>query len=186
MKVSIGISNRHVHLTREHINILFGCELENIKDLVQIGEFASKQTVTIKTEKSEIPNVRVLGPARSYTQVEISRTDSFKLGLNPPVRESGDIKGSEPITLIGPKGTVTLTEGCIIANRHIHMNPDKANELGLKHNQIVSVKIDTIKGGILNNVYIKVTPKGVLELHLDHDDANAFMIDKDIKGEICL
>ena len=116
MKVSIGVSNRHVHLTREHFKILFGegKELEKRNDLTQPGQFASTSIVTIKTDKSEIENVRVLGPFRAYTQVEISKTDDYKLGLNPPIRDSGNLKGSSPITIIGPSGVVDLEEGCII------------------------------------------------------------------------
>ena len=125
MKVSIGVSNRHVHLTKEHLEILFGSgyELKKKVDINQPGQFASTDVVTIKTEKSEIDRVRVLGPIRDYTQVEISKTDSYTLGLNPPIRDSGDLKGSAPITIMGPIGRVDLEEGCIIANRHIHITP---------------------------------------------------------------
>ena len=110
MKISIGVSNRHVHLTKEHLNILFGegYGLEKKNDLTQPGQFASTALVTIKTEKSEISNVRVLGPVRPYTQVEISKTDAYKLGLNPPVRNSGDLKDSAPITIVGPNGSVNV------------------------------------------------------------------------------
>lgn len=184
MKVNIGISNRHVHLNKEHVAILFESELTKLRDLVQLGQYACNEVVTIKTSKGEINNVRVLGPVRNYTQVEISKTDAYKLGLNPPVRTSGDLKGSESITIIGPKGEVTIEEGCIIANRHIHMNQETAHELGYINDQRVSVKIDTIKGGILENVHIKITDDGVLEMHIDTDDANAFLVEKGMTGEI--
>lgn len=184
MKVNIGISNRHVHLNKEHVAILFGSELTKLRDLVQLGQYACNEVVTIKTSKGEINNVRVLGPVRNYTQVEISKTDAYKLGLNPPVRTSGDLKGSESIKIIGPKGEVTIEEGCIIANRHIHMNQETAHELGYINDQRVSVKIDTIKGGILENVHIKITDDGVLEMHIDTDDANAFLVEKGMTGEI--
>ncbi|MCD8562347.1 MAG: propanediol utilization protein [Bacilli bacterium] len=131
MKVKIGISNRHVHLTKEHVQILFEEDLQKLKDLVQPGEYATTSVVTLMTEKAKITHVRVLGPTRSYSQVELSKTDAYKLGLNPPVRESGDIEGSEAITIIGPKGEVHLEEGCIIASRHIHLTNKDVEEMGL-------------------------------------------------------
>ena len=110
MNINIGISNRHVHLKKEHLDILFGLDynLTHLKDINQPGQFACKEKVTLKTDKDIIDNVRVLGPIRPYTQVEISKTDAFKLGLNPPIRKSGDLKGSESVTIIGPNGTLTL------------------------------------------------------------------------------
>lgn len=178
MEVKIGVSNRHIHLKQEHIDILFGVgfALTKDRDLVQTGAYASTSHVALVTLKDEIANVRVLGPVRDYTQVEISKTDAYKLGINPPVRTSGDIKGSSPITIVGPKGIVQLDEGCIIANRHIHLNQADVSRLGLDANQKVTVKIDGIKGGILENVYLKVREDYVLEMHLDTDDANAFLV----------
>lgn len=186
MEINIGISNRHVHLTKEHLDILFGenYELTKRNDLSQLGQFACEEIVTIKTAKNEIKKVRILGPVRNYTQVEISKTDSFTLGLNPPVRESGDVKDSEAITLIGPKGEVTLNEGCIIATRHIHANPDDVKKLNLEGINYVDVKIPGLKGGILHHVSIKVDPSYTLELHLDTDDGNAHLINKDTKAII--
>ena len=177
MDVVLGVSNRHVHLCERDFKILFGDEanLEVVKELVQPGEFASNCFVTIKTEKSEIQKVRVLGPLRSYTQVEVSKTDAFKLGINPPVRDSGDLAGSEGVTLIGPNGSIDLKEGCIIATRHIHMTPDDVVRLGLDGVKTVSVKLNGEKGGILNNVHLKVSPNYKLEFHIDTDDANAHM-----------
>ncbi len=178
MEVKIGVSNRHVHLKQEHINILFGedYQLEIKNMLVQPGQFASNSTLTIKTEKSEIPNVRVLGPVRNYTQVEISKTDAFKLGINPPIRDSGNLKGSAPIELIGPKGSIKLEEGCIIANRHIHITPQEVKKLGLEGIEKVSVELKGEKGGIINNVYLKIDENFALEMHIDTDDANAHLI----------
>ena len=186
MKVSIGVSNRHVHLTKEHLEILFGedYKLENKADLNQPGQFASTAFVTIKTDKSEIKNVRVLGPTRNYTQVEISKTDAFKLGLNPPVRDSGDVKGSEAITIIGPVGTLELEEGCIIATRHIHILPSQLEVYGLLGKEKVSVMLHGEKGGIINNVDLKVSEESYFELHLDTDDANAHLIKNGDIGEI--
>lgn len=186
MNVSIGVSNRHVHLTKEHLEILFGKDytLEKRNDLTQKGQYASTALLTIKSEKSEINNVRVLGPLRDYTQVEISKTDAYKLGLNPPVRNSGDLKGSCPITIIGPKGQVDLKEGCIIATRHIHILKEQMKLYGLEGLEKVNVKLNGEKGGIISDVYLKVSDDAYFELHLDTDDANAHLIkNKDI-GEI--
>lgn len=178
MKVSIGVSNRHVHLKKEHLEVLFGqgFELHHEKDLVQPGEFATSEFVTIKTSKDEINKVRILGPIRKYTQVEISKTDAYKLGLNPPVRNSGELVGSSPITIVGPMGSVDLTEGCIIATRHIHITPSMVHELGLDGLETVSVKLDGEKGGIISNVYIKANDNYAYEMHIDTDDANAHLI----------
>ena len=186
MKVSIGVSNRHVHLTKEHLEILFGkgYELEKKNDLTQPGQYASNSLVTIKTNKSEIVNVRVLGPVRPYTQVEISKTDAYKLGLNPPVRNSGELDSSSPITIVGPNGTIELDSGCIIAARHIHILPKQMKEYGLEGKETVSVKVDGEKGGILTNVYLKVSNEAFFELHLDTDDANAHLIKNGDIGEI--
>lgn len=186
MKVSIGVSNRHVHLTREHLEILFGkgYQLEKKNDLTQPGQYSSTDLVTIKSDKSEINNVRVLGPVRPYTQVEISKTDSYKLGINPPVRDSGDISDSSSITIIGPKGKVELEEGCIIPTRHIHILPSQVTLYGLEGKDVVSVKIDGEKGGIINNVHLKVSDESFFELHIDTDDANAHLIKNGDIGEI--
>ena len=186
MKVSIGVSNRHVHLTKEHLEILFGknYELKKKVDINQPGQFAATDVVTIKTDKSEIKNVRILGPIRNYTQVEISKTDSYTLGLNPPVRDSGDLKGSEAITIIGPNGSIDLEEGCIIPNRHIHITRNQAEYYGLAGTEKVDVKIFGEKGGIINNVYVKVTDEAFFELHIDTDDANSHLIKNGDIGEI--
>jgi len=188
MIVNIGISNRHVHLCSEDLHILFGddYELEIKKELVQPGEFASNSVVTIKTNKDKIENVRVLGPVRSYTQVEISKTDAFKLGINPPVRDSGDLDGSVGVTLIGPKGSIDLDKGCIIAARHIHITPDKVKELGLEGMKTVSVKLDGEKGGILSNVSLKISDSYAYEMHIDTDDANAHLVGPESVGEIII
>ena len=172
MKVLLGISNRHVHLTEEDYKILFGNEpLLKVKDLVQPGQFSSDKKVSIKTEKRTIDNVRLLGPLRTYTQVEISKTDSYSLGINPPVRTSGDLDGSEVVTIIGPAGEVTKP-CCIIANRHLHINPAKRRELGLTNVEKITAKFVGEKTTIFEDVYIKETRDGELELHLDTDDGN--------------
>lgn len=178
MKVSAGVSARHVHLTRKHLEILFGKEatLEELKPIHQTNQFASKQTVTIETEKGNIENVRVIGPTRNYTQVEISQTDAYRLGIHPPIRDSGDIKESAPITIIGPVGTIKLNEGCILANRHIHITPKQMELYGLTGLKEVHVQIYGEKGGILSHVFLKVDEDSYFELHLDTDDANAFQV----------
>ena len=186
MKISIGVSNRHVHLTKEHLEILFGkgFELTNLKDLHQPTNFVSDSFVTLKTEKSTIEHVRVLGELRGYTQVEISKTDAYKLGINPPVRDSGDLQGSSPITLIGTCGEVNLSEGCIIATRHIHITPSQMKEFGFEGKTAVSIKLGGEKGGIIDNVHLKVSELSYFELHLDTDDANAFLVKEGDIGEI--
>lgn len=171
----IAVSNRHVHLTKEVYDLLFDEPLSIKRPLNQIGEFASFQTVTLKTDKAEILHVRVIGPLRKYTQVEISRTDAITLGLNPPVRQSGDLEDSETITIVGPKGEVTLDNVCIQAERHVHMNKKKADELGLKHEDMVHILVDNDKGGVMD-AFVKVSDNGFFEIHIDKDDANCFIL----------
>ena len=175
--VPLGVSNRHIHLTREDMETLFGkgYELTPLKDLSQPGQFACKETCTlIGPSMRPIENVRILGPLRSGSQVEISKTDSFVLKVKPPVRESGNTAGSAPITIVGPKGVLTLKEGCIIANRHIHMSPADAARFGVKDGDTVDV--DAASGTRRTrwfDVQIRVSDKFRLEMHVDTDDANA-------------
>ena len=178
MQIKVGVSNRHIHLKKEDLETLFGVgyELNVFKEINQPGQFSSTDKVIIKTDKAEISNVRVLGPVRNYTQVEISKTDAFKLGINPPVRTSGNIENSSPITIVGPKGILNLTEGCIIADRHIHITPKETLEFGLIGLNEVSLRVEGIKGGILEHVHLKVSENACFEAHLDTDDANAHLI----------
>ena len=174
--VPVGISNRHIHLTREHVEILFGkgYQLTKCKDLSQPGQYACKEQLTIVGPSMRaIEGVRVLGPERKKSQVEISRTDSFTLKVKPPVRESGDIAGSAPITIIGPKGIVTLSEGCIIANRHIHMSEDEGRALGVVDGEYVDVEMNGQRRSLFYDVQIRVHKDFRLEMHIDTDDANA-------------
>ena len=184
MKVPVGVSNRHVHLSDEDLEILFGTDtLIHFKDLKQPGQFASDNKVTIKTQKSQIHNLRVLGPTRKETQVEISKTDSYKLGINPPVNESGNLENASEVTIEGPNGSVT--KPCvIIATRHIHINRETRVKLGLTNVDKVSVKVLNEKGGILNNVSIRESEPAYFEIHLDTDDANANLINQNDKVEI--
>ena len=175
MKVILGVSNRHVHLKKEDYKTLFGDEpMNKVRDLRQPGQFASDKFVTIKNGDRQIEHVRVLGPIRNYTQVEISRTDAYTLKLNPPIRTSGQLEGSSPITIVGPKGELDLKEGCILANRHIHISPEEVKEYHLEGVKKVKVKVDGEKGGILNNVYLKILEPSLLEMHIDTDEGNAF------------
>ena len=146
--------------------------------------FAANEMVVLRTAKGEISNVRVIGPLRNYTQVEISKTDSYKLGINPPVRNSGDLIGSSPIVIVGPKGIVQLNEGCIISNRHIHILPSQVKIYGLEGKDKVDIKLNGEKGGIITNVYLKVSDESFFELHLDTDDANSHLIKNGDIGEI--
>lgn len=174
--VPVGVSNRHIHLTKEHVEILFGkgYELTKHKDLSQPGQYACKELLTIiGPSLRPIENVRVLGPVRKSTQVEISRTDSFVLKVKPPVRESGNIAGSAGITIIGPKGVVTIDEGVIIANRHIHMSPADAAAFGVKDGDTVIVEADGERRTRFYDVQIRVSEAFRLEMHVDTDDANA-------------
>ena len=176
--VPIGVSARHIHLTQEHVEALFGegYQLTKKKDLMG-GQFASNEKVTIVGLKLRaIENVRVLGPVRKNTQVEISATDAISLGVKAPIRESGNIAGSAPIAIIGPKGAVYLNEGCIVAKRHIHMAPKDAMAAGVHDGDIVSVKADNERGTIFNNVQIRVDDSFTLEMHIDTDEANAAQI----------
>ena len=174
--VPVGVSNRHIHLSSEDLETLFGkgYQLTPIKDLSQPGQFACKEQLTIiGPSLRPIEGVRVLGPVRSASQVEISRTDSFVLKCKPPVRESGDIKGSAPITIIGPKGVVTLKEGCIIANRHIHMSIEEGEQFGLKDGEYVDVEANGERRTMFYDVQVRVNKAFKLEMHIDTDDANA-------------
>ena len=171
-KVTVGISNHHVHLTEEVYHNLFSTPLTKKKDLHQIGDFASQQVVTLKTQKGILENVRIVGPFRKYNQVEISRSDAYFLGLNPPVRNSWDLEESEEITLAGDIGKMTLKNVCILSTRHVHMDYQLAEELGLINNQKVKIQVFGDKSCLLD-AFIKISENGYFELHLDWDDANA-------------
>ena len=176
--VPVGVSARHVHLTQEHVEVLFGegYHLTKKKELMG-GQFAANEMVTLVGLKLRaIENVRVLGPVRKASQVEISATDAVKLGIKAPIRESGKIAGSAPIAIVGPKGALYLKEGCIIAMRHIHMSPADALAAGVHDGDIVSVKADNERGTVFNHVKIRVDESFTLEMHIDTDEANASKI----------
>ena len=173
--IAVGISNRHVHLSQEDLDVLFGkgYQLTRLKDLSQPGQFGCKEIVTICGPKGAIEKVRVLGPVRSKTQVEILAGDSFKLGVKAPARLSGDLQGTPGITIIGPKGSVQTKEGLIVAQRHIHMHSNDAREHGVRDGQIVGIELDGVRGGIFHNVAIRVSNESALEFHVDIEEANA-------------
>lgn len=174
-KIPIGISNRHIHLSEKDLNTLFGAGYVLTKkvDLKQPGQFAAKENVTIRGPKGEFENVRILGPVRQQSQIEVSLTDSFRLGIRPPIKESGQLDDTPGLEIIGPKGTVRISKGTIIALRHIHMPPYYAEKLGVKDNDIVEVLTFGERKGVLGNVLIRVSDKYSLEMHIDVDEANA-------------
>lgn len=165
MEIKVAVSNRHIHLTKEDVEILFGKDYELTKrnDLSQKGQFACNETVTLKTNKNKIENVRVVGPIRKYTQVELSKIDCEFLGIDSPIRDSGDLKDASSLTVIGPQSQKFIKNCCIIANNHIHANNDDIKEFS--NNDIVSVK--TKDGNIIENVHIKKDDSFVLEMHID-------------------
>ena len=171
----IGVSNRHIHLDRADMDALFGpgSELTVKKMLGQPGQYAAEETVTIRGPKGEMSRVRVLGPLRKETQVEISIADGFVLGVKPPVRESGQLEDSPGIEIIGPKGSVKKERGVIAALRHIHMTPEIARRLGYRDGQYVQTRIEGLRGALLCNVLVRVSEKYALEMHIDVEEANA-------------
>jgi len=185
-KITIEVSARHAHLSPKHLAALFGkdYQLTNLSDLSQTGQYACKETVTIKTKGGQIENLRIIGPARSKTQVEISLTDARKLKIMPPVRLSGDLSGSAGATLVGPKGKVILREGVIIAERHVHCDPATAKSLGLTNKSILEIKVPGIRALTFRNVPVRIDSSFVYRLHLDTDEANAALIDSGARGEI--
>lgn len=176
--IKVGVSARHVHLSQEDLETLFGKGHElTPKKMLMGDQFAAEECVTLVSPSLRaIEGVRVLGPVRKQSQVEISRTDTFKLKVSPPVRPSGELKGSAAISLVGPKGSVFLNEGCIIANRHIHMTPEDAAAYNIKDNDIVDVEIQNSKPTTFYNVQVRVRKDFDTEMHIDTDDANACAI----------
>ena len=177
-RLPIGVSNRHVHVTAEHLAALFGKghELTVMKDLSQPGQFAAKETIRIVGPKGAIDNVRVLGPVRKETQVEISATDSFLLGVPPVVRDSGHPEGSPGLRLAGPAGEVTIDRGVIVAARHIHMHPDQASDWHITDGQRVRIRVESERPIVFDDVLVRVNPQFQGEVHLDTDEANAALV----------
>jgi putative phosphotransacetylase len=176
--IPVGVSNRHVHVSRGDLDILFGegYSLKKFKDLSQPGQYAAEDMVTLVGPSGVKTKVRILGPERSKTQVEISMTDGFELGLKPPPRDSGDLAGTPGISIVGPKGSITLKEGVICAWRHIHMTPEDAKKFGFSDKQHVKVKTSGDRGLIFDRVLIRVSSQYRLDMHIDTDEANAGFI----------
>jgi len=178
-KIPVGISGRHLHLSQEHLEILFGkgYQLTVMKNLTQPGQYAAEEKVDVMSPTGKVlEGVRILGPVRPASQVEISKSDAIRFKFDAPVRSSGDVIGSGPATLIGPKGKVNITEGVIIADRHIHFSVEEGKEFGVIDRQVVSIRVGGIKAGILDNVLCRVHPQFRLDCHLDTDDGSAFML----------
>lgn len=173
--VPVGLSNKHIHLSQEDLETLFGkgFELTKMKDLSQPGQYAANEKVDVVGPKGTLKGVRILGPVRKETQVEISLTDSFVLGVNPPVRDSGDLVDSPGAKIVGPKGEITIDKGIIVAARHIHMHTTDAENFGVADKDVVSVKVEGKRGLIFDNVLIRVNKEYALEMHLDIDEGNA-------------
>ena len=186
-KVLVETSARHVHVSREDLDVLFGegYELTNKKDLSQPGQYACEERVTLVGPKKPIANVIILGPARNATQVELSFTDARTLGVSAPVRESGDVSGSAACKLVGPAGEVELTEGVIVPKRHIHMTPADAEKFGVSDKEVVSVKLESNgRSTIFGDVVVRVNPSFALAMHIDTDEANAAAAFGEFYGEI--
>lgn len=178
-KIRIEVSARHCHLSQKDLDKLFGkgYQLKPIKDLSQKGQFAAKETIILKTKDGQIDNLRILGPLRADTQIELSMTDARKLKINPPLRLSGDIKGSVGAIIIGPKGKVKLKEGIIIAQRHLHANPAQAEKLGLKMGQSISIRTVGNRSVTFHNVAVRIEDKFDLSFQVDTDEGNGSLPD---------
>lgn len=177
-EIPVGVSNRHIHLSQVDLNTLFGegYQLTKMKDLSQPGQYACKETVTICGPKGSIEKVRILGPVRSKTQIEILTGDGFKLGSKSHARLSGDLTGTPGITIIGPRGSVQTVDGLIVAQRHIHMTPQEAVHFGVHDGQVVSINVEGSRGGIYSNVAIRANGASALECHIDTEEANAMSL----------
>jgi len=176
LRIPLGISNRHIHLTSKTFHQLFGekADFESMRPLYQPGEFASVHTLTVVGPKlRSIPGVRILGPLRNYDQVEVSLTDAIFLGIDPPVTNSGNLKEAAPLTLVGPNGSVYLEKCAIVANRHLHMTTNDAARLGVKEGDYCRVRIGGDKPTVFENVLVRTNDNWKLQIHLDTDDANA-------------
>lgn len=186
-KFIVETSARHVHVTQQDLETLFGAgaTLTHKKDLSQPGQFACEERVTIVGPKKELANVSILGPVRPATQVELSATDARSIGIDAPIRESGDVAGSGACKIVGPKGEIEISEGVIVAKRHIHLTPADAAELEVKDKDIVWVKVDTNgRKAILGDVVVRVSDKFARAMHIDTDESNAISAPRDLEGEI--
>ncbi|WP_312427070.1 phosphate propanoyltransferase [Lacrimispora sp.] len=187
MNFIVETSARHVHLTQEHLEILFGngYELTKKKSLSQPGQYACEERVTVVGSKGEFKGISILGPVRKATQIELSATDARSVGIAAPLRESGDVAGSGSCKIIGPAGEIEISEGVIVAKRHIHATPAEAEKLGVKDGEVVSVKIDTDgRSLIFGDVVVRVNENYALAMHIDTDESNAASCSREQYGEI--
>jgi len=185
--VPIGVSARHIHVCQAHLEELFGrgYQLKVFKDLTQPGQYAAEEQVTLVGPKGVLQKVRILGPCRSKTQIEVSQTDAYALGIgNVPTRDSGDLENSPGIIICGPNGAVTVKEGVVIAKRHIHLIPEQAAQYGLVDKDLVKVKIDNERGITFDNVLIRVNDQYAMDFHLDFDEANACGAKTGMQGKV--
>ena len=186
LNILVEASARHAHVTKEHLAILFGegYALHNVRELSQPGQYLTEEKVRVEGSRGAIDKVSILGPERPATQVEISFTDARVLGIKPPVRESGDIAGSASIKIVGPAGSVELTEGAMVAKRHIHLTPTVAEEHGLKDKQIVSVRLGGERGLVFNEVVCRVRGDFAPAMHIDYDESNAAGLSGEVTGTV--
>lgn len=184
--VPVGISNKHLHVSQKDLETLFGegHQLTPTKDLGQPGQYACDETIELIGPKGSFKKVRILGPVRSETQIEVSLTDAIQLGIKPPVRDSGDLKDTPGLTLVGPAGKVELDHGVIVAGRHIHMDPETAEKYGVSDKDIVNVKVGGARGVIFDQVLVRVRDDFALEMHVDTDEGNASMLSNGQELEI--
>lgn len=185
-KILVEISARHIHLSQKNLEILFGkgYKLKELRKLPTTNQFATKETLNIKVGSEKISKVRIVGPLRKKTQVELSITDAINLGINPPIRKSGNLKGTPGIILISSRRRIKLKSGVIIPWRHIHCNPKEAKMLNLKEGKLVSIEVRGKKSLIFHNVKVRVNDEWKLVLHLDTDEGNAAGITRKGNGEI--
>ena len=185
MDIKVGVSNHHIHVTRETLDILFGegYELTNKRDLLQIGQFAAEETVTLERNGKTLEHIRIIGPCRNYTQVELLERDNEYFGIKAPIRTSGDLLGSETMDIIGPKGRVHAIESTIVADRHIHMSAEDLITFGVEKGQVVTVQYEN--GVVLGDVHIKSDPTCRLELHMNKDEAEELGIETGMGVKIC-
>ena len=177
LDIPVGVSNRHCHLTEEHFKILFGrgAEPKKVKNIKQPGFYAAEESIEVRGPKGALKKIRLVAPYRAHTQIELAVTDALAVGLKPPVRESGDVKGSAAAVLVGPAGQVEIKEGVIIAQRHLHFSPQEAKALDIASGEVVRVRAGTGGGRsvVFEDAVVRVSDKYSLEFHVDTDEANA-------------
>ncbi len=185
-KILVEGSARHLHVTSKDLQTLFGegYELHNKRELSQPGQYLTEEKVRVEGPKGSIDRISILGPVRPATQVELSLTDARVLGIDAPIRESGDIAGSASVTIVGPAGSVTIKEGAIVAKRHVHLRPEDAAAFGVADKEIISVKVGGARALTFSEVVVRVAPSFMPSMHIDFDEINAAAISGEVYGEI--